>query len=67
MFNFVLAFICDDALISTTDNAAGSLDMSAIEPKFFSNLSTDDQLVNILLEESLKVPSFFILSIVAIF
>jgi hypothetical protein len=37
-----------------------------MEPKFFSNLARD-QLVNALLERVMNVPSFFILSIVAIF
>jgi hypothetical protein len=46
MFNFELLIAICSALISTTNNAAGSLDMSAIEPKFFSNLARDDLLAN---------------------
>ncbi len=55
-------------IISTTNKAPGSLVISEIEPKFFSNLSLSLSVCNLsFLESVLKVPSFFILSIAAIF
>ena len=55
-------------IISTTNNAPGNLVISEIDPKFFSNFSLSLPTCSLsFLERVLNVPSFFILSIAAIF
>ena len=69
MFNFLASFIAICSLIiSTTNKAPGNLVMSDMEPRFFSNFSLNLSVCNLsFLDNVLNVPSFFILSIAAIF
>ena len=55
-------------LMSTTNNAPGSLVISVIDPKFFSNLALSLSICNFsLLDSASKVPSCLVLSIADIF